>query len=111
MKNSNNEMNSITSSVKSFKCDCCAYITNRNQNLIRHKQTHLKKGGDDDMSVITEEDEQPASSSSKECRMCINYKQLIEMKDNRIADLEKKIELLEKILKSQSLKLNYNVKS
>ena len=94
MKTSNNEMKSTTSSVKSFKCDCCDYITNRNQNLIRHKQTHLKKGGDD-LSVLTDED-QPASVSSKDCRMCINYKQLIEMKDNRIADLEKKIELLEK---------------
>lgn len=109
MKTSNNEMNSTTSSVKSFKCDCCAYITNRNQNLIRHKQTHLKKG-DDDISVITEEDDQPPSSSSKECRMCINYKQLIEMKDNRIADLEKMIELLEKDTKIAVLETKLDCK-
>ena len=27
-------------SIKTFKCDCCAYVSNRNQNLLRHKKTH-----------------------------------------------------------------------
>jgi hypothetical protein len=65
-------------------------------NVKKHmmrKHSDLKKGGDD-MSDISEHDEQPVAN--KECRMCINYKQLIEMKDSRIADLEKMIELLEK---------------
>ena len=101
MNSSNNEMNSTTSSVKSFKCNCCDYTTNRNQNLLRHKQTHLKKGGDD-ISVLSDDEDHTASVSvvvsntNKECRMCINYKQLIEMKDSRIYELEKQIELLQK---------------
>ena len=101
MNSSNNEMNSTTSSVKSFKCNCCDYTTNRNQNLLRHKQTHLKKGGDD-VSVLSDDEDHTASVSvvvsntNKECRMCINYKQLIEMKDSRIYELENQIELLQK---------------
>ena len=89
-------MNSSVSSVKTFKCDCCDYITNRKLNLTRHKNTHLKKGGDE-VSDISENDEQ--SLINKECHFCINYKQIIEMKDSRIADLERQIQLLEKDLK------------
>ena len=113
MKTSNNEMNSTTSSVKSFKCDCCDYFTSQSNNLTRHKKSkhsepQLKKG-DDDESVLTD-DEQPVSSSSKDCRMCINYMQLIEMKDSRIADLEKRIELLEKDTKIAVLETKLDCK-
>ena len=91
-------MKSIASSIKSFKCDCCDYISSQSNNLSRHKkskhsQAQLKKGGDD-VSDISENDEQ--SLSNKECHFCINYKQIIEIKDRKIADLEKQIEILQK---------------
>lgn len=110
MKTSNNEMNSTTSSVKSFKCNCCDYACLQKGNLKRHiqlKHSDLKKGSDD-MSDISEHDEQPVAN--KECRMCINYKQLIEMKDSRIADLEKRIELLEKDTKIAVLETKLDCK-
>lgn len=25
--------------IKTYKCDCCAYVSNRNQNLLRHKNS------------------------------------------------------------------------
>ena len=85
------------SSVKTFKCDCCEYITNRKLNLTRHKTRHLKKGGDD-ISEISDNEEQHVNNT-KECNLCINYKQIIEIKDSRIAELEQKILLLEKDMK------------
>ena len=99
MNSSNNEMNSTTSSVKSFKCDHCNYACSQKGNLKKHvNRKHLQpKQGGDDVSVLSDDEDHTASVSvNKECRMCINYKQLIEMKDSRIYELEKQIELLQK---------------
>ena len=93
MSFANKDMTSTTSSVKSFKCDCCDYTSNRKLNLMRHKNKHLKKVGDE-ISDISENDEQILTS--KECNNCINFKQIIDMKDGRISELERQIELLQK---------------
>ena len=93
-------MKSVASSSKSFKCDCCDYTTNQSNNLSRHKkskhsESQIKKATDE-TSDISESEGQPILN--KDCHFCINYKQIIEMKDNRISELERQIELLQKDL-------------
>ena len=93
-------MKSVASSSKSFKCDCCDYTTNQSNNLSRHKkskhsESQIKKSADE-TSDISENEGQPILN--KDCHFCINYKQIIEMKDNRISELERQIELLQKDL-------------
>ena len=108
MSFANKDMNSTTSSVKSFKCDCCDYTSNRKLNLMRHKNKHLKKVGDE-ISDISENDEQILTS--KECNHCINFKQIIDMKDGRISELERQIELLQKDLQIDVLQTKLECKN
>ena len=104
-------MKSVASSVKSFKCDCCAYVTSQSNNLSRHKKAkhaeNLKKSADE-ISDISESEEQPILN--KDCHFCINYKQLLEMKDNRIFELERQIELLQKDLQIEVLQTKLECK-
>ena len=93
-------MKSVASSSKSFKCDCCAYVTSQSNNLSRHKKSKhsesQSKKAADESSDISESESQPLLN--KNCHFCINYKQIVDMKDNRISELEKQLELLQKDL-------------
>ena len=93
-------MKSVASSSKSFKCDCCAYVTSQSNNLSRHKKSKhsesQSKKAADESSDISESESQPILNQN--CHFCINYKQLVDMKDNRISELEKQLELLQKDL-------------